>query len=257
MAKDVAPIRSGALIDRAALAKNLAASAMSIPQTGDSQFLKMEQDSGNWVFGVDQTEVEKDSLWAVNPGSFEHGYIAWHKSQPENEVMVPVARPLPDVTALPPVQAKDGYQQQRGVQLVCISGADEGSKVVYKHSSGGAMKLFGKLVNDLLDQLEKDPDNCVPIIRMTSTRYKNTRYGGYTYNPVFEIVEFRSLDDVSPVNNTDDNDEDDEETKPKRSRETSGRKAQARQEPEEEPEENPEEDEVQEAATPRRRRRTA
>jgi hypothetical protein len=33
--------------------------------------------TGHWVFGIDQTEIEDDSTWAVNPFSFVHGYIAW------------------------------------------------------------------------------------------------------------------------------------------------------------------------------------
>ena len=39
-------------------------------------FLKMDK-SGHWVFGVDRDEVEAGSLWAVNPFSFVHGYVAW------------------------------------------------------------------------------------------------------------------------------------------------------------------------------------
>ncbi len=38
--------------------------------------LKMDK-TGHWVFGADQTEVEDDSLWAINPFSFVHGFIAW------------------------------------------------------------------------------------------------------------------------------------------------------------------------------------
>ena len=37
--------------------------------------LKMDK-TGHWVFGADQTEVEDDSTWAVNPFSFVHGFIA-------------------------------------------------------------------------------------------------------------------------------------------------------------------------------------
>jgi len=38
--------------------------------------LKMDK-TGHWVFGADQTEVEDDAVWAVNPFSFVHGFIAW------------------------------------------------------------------------------------------------------------------------------------------------------------------------------------
>ena len=34
--------------------------------------IKMDK-TGHWVFGADQTEIEDDSTWAVNPFSFVHG----------------------------------------------------------------------------------------------------------------------------------------------------------------------------------------
>ena len=34
--------------------------------------LKMDR-TGHWVFGADQTEIEDDSTWAINPFSFVHG----------------------------------------------------------------------------------------------------------------------------------------------------------------------------------------
>jgi len=36
---------------------------------GNTVILKMDK-TGHWVFGADQTEVEDDSTWAVNPFSF-------------------------------------------------------------------------------------------------------------------------------------------------------------------------------------------
>jgi len=55
--------------------QSLSASLRSL-QTGSaaggSINLKMDQ-TGHWVFGADQTEVEDDSRWAINPFSFVHG----------------------------------------------------------------------------------------------------------------------------------------------------------------------------------------
>ena len=43
---------------------------------GGVAIIKMDK-TGAWVLGAEQTEIEPDSLWAVNPFSFMHGYIAW------------------------------------------------------------------------------------------------------------------------------------------------------------------------------------
>jgi hypothetical protein len=59
--------------------QNLSAALRSLEhEVGGSgmAILKMDK-TGHWVFGADQTEIEEDSQWAVNPFSFVHGFIAW------------------------------------------------------------------------------------------------------------------------------------------------------------------------------------
>ena len=67
------------LINRADLAKSLNTAAAQMPAVGgDKQYIKMltkGRDAGTWVFGQQETEVEADSLWAVNPASIKHGYV--------------------------------------------------------------------------------------------------------------------------------------------------------------------------------------
>ena len=58
--------------------------------------LKMDK-TGHWVFGADQTEVEDDATWAVNPFSFVHGFIAWGDGEVLSEKMVSVSQPLPEL----------------------------------------------------------------------------------------------------------------------------------------------------------------
>ena len=68
--------------------------------------IKMDK-TGHWVFGADQTEIEDDSLWAINPFSFVHGFIAWGDGEVLGEKMVSVSQPLPELDAAPP-NAKKG-----------------------------------------------------------------------------------------------------------------------------------------------------
>jgi hypothetical protein len=74
--------------------------------------IKMDK-TGHWVFGADQTEVEDDATWAVNPFSFVHGFIAWGDGEVLGEKMVPVSQPLPELDAAPP-NAKKGWETQVG-----------------------------------------------------------------------------------------------------------------------------------------------
>jgi hypothetical protein len=75
---------------------SLAASLRAIqPDTaaGGTVILKMYK-TGHWVFGADQTEVEDDSTWAVNPFSFVHGVIAWGDGEVLGEKMVSVSKQI-------------------------------------------------------------------------------------------------------------------------------------------------------------------
>lgn len=195
------------LISRDALAQNLQRSAQQLPTTGNggAQYLKMDKGNGEWIFGAEETVVEEDSLWAINPASLMHGWVAWDTDAggaPVQEIMVSINRDLPPEGSLPEAKDSKGnmlrYQQQRSVQAVCISGEDEGTLVEYKQSSVGAMKLFGELTNKLLDQLDKDPDKIVPIVKFESESYKHKKYGRII-NPVWPIVEWRTLDNTTPV----------------------------------------------------------
>lgn len=200
------------LINREDLAKSLNNAAMSMPSVGgNNAFLKMDKNNGDWLFGQEETVVEPDSLWAVNPLSLKHGWVAWDTNgggAPVQEIMVSaLSRPLPAQESLPVLGMgtpdKKGnavqlvYQQQRSVELVCVSGEDEGTTVEYKQSSTGAMKLFGSLINAILDQAGKG-EEIVPVGKLTFDKYKHKQYG-WIHNPIFEIAEWRTPDDSSPV----------------------------------------------------------
>lgn len=209
------PTTGFGLINREDLAKSLNNAAVSMPSVGgDKQYLKMlskGRDSGTWVYGQQDTEVEPDSLWALNPTSIKHGYVAWDSNAggpPVQEVMVPAAMKLPSKDSLPelPMGAPDKktgrseqltYDNQMSIDAVCVSGEDEGVVVEYKQSSAGAMKLFGKLVAQITAQVEKG-DDIVPIGKWHFSTYPHTNKAyGEIYNPEFEIVEWRTVEDTS------------------------------------------------------------
>jgi hypothetical protein len=105
--------------------------------------LKMDK-TGHWVFGADQTEVEDDSKWAINPFSFVHGFIAWGDGEVLAEKMASVSQPLPELDEAPP-GAKKGWETQVGLSLKCISGEDKGMEARYTTTSVGGKKRFKPL----------------------------------------------------------------------------------------------------------------
>jgi hypothetical protein len=153
--------------------------------------LKMDK-TGHWVFGADQTEVEEESIWAVNPFSFVHGSIAWGDGEVLAEKMVPVSQPLPELDAAPP-SAKRGWETQIGMSLKCLNGEDEGMEARFATTSVGGKRSVQTLALAIAAQVEKDQSKPVPVVKLKKDHYTHKSYGKI-FTPVFEIVEWVSMD---------------------------------------------------------------
>lgn len=173
------------------LSSSLRSIATDVSSAGGVAILKMDK-GGHWVFGSDQTEIESDSTWAVNPFSFVHGFIAWGDGEVLGEKMTSVANPLPELDAAPP-SAKKGWESQVGMSLQCVSGDDKGTECRYTVTSVGGKRAVQTLAVALADQVEKDQSKPVAIVRLKKDSYAHKSYGKI-YTPVFEIVEWVSLD---------------------------------------------------------------
>ena len=153
--------------------------------------LKMDK-TGHWVFGSDQTEVEADSTWAINPFSFVHGFIAWGDGEVLAEKMVPVSEPLPEVPDAPP-GAKRGWETQIGMSLKCLSGEDEGMEARFSTTSVGGKRAVTKLAVDLAEQVERDQSKPVAVVMLGKDHYTHKSYGRI-FTPVFDIQKWIGLD---------------------------------------------------------------
>lgn len=177
--------------------------AVTASDNAGSVILKMDK-TGHWVFGADQTEVEDDSRWAVNPWSFVHGFIAWGEGEVLGEKMVPITEPLPELGMAPP-NAKRGWEKQVGLSLKCVSGEDEGLEVRYSVTSVGGRKAVQQLALALAEQVEKEASRPVPIVILKKEHYQHKSYGRI-YTPVFSIVDWSGIDGPSADSQAD-NDE--------------------------------------------------
>ena len=156
-----------------------------------SVILKMDK-RGDWVFGADQTEVDDGTLWAVNPFSFVHGFIAWGDGEVLGEKMVSVSQPLPEMDAAP-AGAKRGWETQVGMSLKCISGPDNGLEVRYNVTSVGGKRAVQGLAVAIAQQVESDQTKPVPVVTLKRDHYTHKSYGKI-YTPVFEVQEWMSMD---------------------------------------------------------------
>ena len=156
-----------------------------------SVILKMDK-AGHWVFGADQTEVEVDSMWAVNPFSFVHGYICWGDGEVLGEKMVAITEPLPEMTEAPST-AKRGWERQVGLSLKCLSGEDKGVEVRFSSTSVGGKRAVQDIAAALAEQVDKDQSKPVPVILLGKSHYSHKAYGKI-YTPEFIIKDWVALD---------------------------------------------------------------
>lgn len=159
--------------------------------TGGAVILKMDK-TGHWVFGADQTEIEDDSIWAVNPFSFVHGYIAWGDGEVLGEKMASVSEPLPELEPAPS-SAKRGWEMQVGMTLACTNGEDKDMQARYSVTSVGGKRAVQALAVAIAEQVDKDQTKPVPLVRLKKEHYQHKSYGKI-FTPVFEIVDWVGMD---------------------------------------------------------------
>jgi len=157
--------------------------------------IKMDK-TGHWVFGADQTEVEADSTWAVNPFSFVHGYIAWGDGEVLGEKMVSVSDPLPEMDDAPP-QAKRGWETQVGMSMKCLTGEDKGLEARYTTTSAGGKRGVQTLAVAIAEAVDNDPSKPVPVVLLKKEHYQHKSYGRI-YTPLFDIQSWVSMDGEEP-----------------------------------------------------------
>ena len=172
------------------LSTALRALEQDVPAAGVA-ILKMDK-TGHWVFGADQTEVEDDATWAINPFSFVHGFIAWGDGEVLGEKMVSVSSPLPELEVAPP-NAKRGWETQVGMSLKCLSGEDKGLEARFSTTSVGGKRAVQALAVAIATQVDKDQTKPVPVITLGKEHYQHKSYGRI-FTPIFDIKEWASMD---------------------------------------------------------------
>ena len=113
---------------------------------------KSRDGGGIWTFGQKRTIVEEGSRWAVNPRTFQRGYVCFgDDNKVLGEQLVPVSQPMPDVAELP--DKGFPWQEQWAVNLKCIDGADAGNEVIFKADTVGGIQAVAGLIEAVRDRL--------------------------------------------------------------------------------------------------------
>jgi len=192
---DIAPARENLPTTPADLIKNLTnvKDAVSSAQSG-IPILKMNGKTGIWTYGVERIATEPGQLWAVDPYSFEHGFVCWDNAEPIGEIMRKASEPLPNEDDLPDY-GKD-WDLQNTVIMKCMTGEEMGMVAINKGSSLGHAKMIRELTASIIAQVETGTDEIYPIVDLTYDSYMNRKQGAEIFNPIMEIVDWKTYDDV-------------------------------------------------------------
>lgn len=154
-------------------------------------FLKMDK-SGDWCQGAEGDPIPDGTQFAVNPESFQRGYVAWADTSngaPANKLderMYSVFAELPD-SGTPPAGSR-GWEAQFGFGLKAINGKFAGTELLYRASSDGGKRAISALTTEIAEGAELNPGK-IPLIVLDNRWYKHASYGKI-FVPVFKIVKW-------------------------------------------------------------------
>jgi len=237
MGNDVAKTSAGgALAAIKGLKQNLAKVKAAIPAAGGLGYLRFLTD-GSWVFGQDNKELEAydakkersdrnfgDEV-AFNPMSIKIGFTCWtdypasdkRKNENLGEVLVPLGADVP----LKHEMRDTGWEWKEVVVLegVIMSGKYEGTPVKYTASSKGGLTMANAIIEQVMQQLDVSEELIVPVVELGADHYPHKQWGK-TYVPAFSVVDFVTMDGLSPATAPESEPEDEPEVAPARTRAT-------------------------------------
>lgn len=219
-------------------------------QTGGTPFLKLRKADGLWVYGQEQIEVEEGSTWMMGAQTFMKGWVDWFGGKPAGERMAYIGQPAVLVSELGISKGKKGWEEQVGCHLICMSGEDTGTEIIWKTNNHGGVQAWNQMFETIKARASaKKPYN--PIVLLEESNYVHSEYG-LIYKPVFNIQDWV----------TNEGGQDETEEKPKRSRKAKAEPPVAETEPVAEAEPGPdvpvpEEEPKKRGRTGRKRQRQA
>jgi hypothetical protein len=83
------------------------------------------------------------------------------------------------------------------MSIKCLTGEDKGMEARFTTTSVGGKRAVQTLAVALAEQVEKDQTKPVPVVRLKKDHYAHKSYGKI-YTPVFEVVEWVSMDGDAP-----------------------------------------------------------
>ena len=164
-------------------------------QSDGGTFLRFSK--GDWMYGTEELEPEKEARFGVNPFGIKRGFIAWTPDgggAPLGEEMRGLTEADLRVSDLPDV-SPGKWVAQLGIEVIGLTGASSGLQMEFATSSRGGIKALQGLINAITEKAESGDSDFVPVIALETSSYQHKTYGRVK-EPVLNITDWCTMDDT-------------------------------------------------------------
>lgn len=146
--------------------------------------LKIDQASGQLIFGAENIVLTNGTDWVVNPYSFEQGWVSWDDNRTKKgEIMVPLGEKVPE-----PSQTGIGWNWTEQVAFQLADANDPSMVIKLCNSSKGAQKAFSSLLAAMRSR--PDANYFAPVVRPFTTSYELKKFGRTVWEPKFPVSDW-------------------------------------------------------------------
>lgn len=195
------------------LIDTLATARKAVPAESDAAYLKMDK-TGCWIYGEDDTEVDPNSTFVINPSSYVQGFIAWDDGELVDERMAQAGTPPILLSELPALEGGVRWDAQVGFTLRGVEGDEDGVILNYKSSSRGGKKAISGLLTEIIERGQAGETALCPIVELDNDSYKHKKFGKI-YVPILRVVEWVDLpEEGEPIDPVEEDEDETEEPVP-------------------------------------------
>lgn len=162
---------------------------------GDFMYLKMSK-AGEWLYGAEETEVDPNSAFVIDPSSYAQGFVAWLDGELVDEKMALAGQPPVTVGDLPQLNGTK-WDAQVSFALKGVDGREEGVQLIYKTSSKGGKAAISDLLGKIITRGRAGETALCPIVVLENSSYKHKKYGKI-YTPVLAVEDWVDVPEDEP-----------------------------------------------------------
>jgi len=146
--------------------------------------LKIDQATGQMIFGAENIVLTNGTDWVVNPYSFEQGWVCWDDNRTKKgEIMVPLGEKVPE-----PSQTGIGWNWTEQVAFQLADANDPSMVIKLCNSSKGANKAFRSLLAAMRSR--PDANYFAPVVRPFASSYELKKFGRTIWEPKFPVSDW-------------------------------------------------------------------